>query len=312
MAKNRLIFFIVLLFFLSTNSLATNSKVGTTAYSFLKIGVGARSQAMGSAFVGLADDESALFFNPSGILQNKSRSFTLSYNNYLVDIQSGFLGYIHPYSETINFGAYINYFNYGSFTETDIEGKTLGTFGAGDLSLGLAYAQRFGEVFNLGACFKVIYGTIKGYSSDALAIDLGGLIKFRDNRTRFGFSLRNLGVQLKGYTESHKDPLPTIFELGFSHNLRGLPLLFTIDSAKPFDNDIFFDLGGELYALKPLILRLGWTSFGKNFKTESDEDSWAGLNLGFGVLWKIYRFDYAYSSYAELGGIHRISVSGTL
>jgi len=312
MGKKRPISLIVLLALLTTYSLADDSKVGTTAYNFLKIDVGARSQAMGSAFVGLADDETALFFNPAGILQNDRRSFSLSYNNYLIDIQSGFLGYIHPYSEKINFGAYINYFNYGSFDETDIEGRNLGTFGAGDFSLGLAYAQRFGDIFNLGACLKVIYGSIKGYSSDALAVDLGGLFKFRDNRSRFGFSLRNLGVQLKGYTESHKDPLPAIFEVGFSHNLKGLPLLFTIDSAKPFDNDIFFDFGGEFYALKPLILRLGWTSFGENFKTDSDKDSWAGLTLGFGVLWKVYRFDYAFSSYADLGGVHRISVSGTL
>ncbi|KPL01557.1 MAG: hypothetical protein AMJ90_07670 [candidate division Zixibacteria bacterium SM23_73_2] len=312
MAKKSILFTVFLSVFLTAYSQADDSRVGTTAYNFLKIGVGARSQAMGSAFVGLADDETALFFNPSGIVQNDKRSFSISYNNYLTDIQSGFLGYIHPYSEKINFGAYISYFNYGSFDEVDKEGNNLGTFGAGDLSLGLAYAQRFGEYLNLGTCFKVVYGTIKDYSSDAIAVDLGGLFKLKDNRTRMGFSLRNLGIQLKGYTESHTDPLPTIFEVGFSHSLRGLPLLFTVDTAKPFDNDIFFDLGGELYALKPLILRAGWSSFGDNFKTDSDGDNWAGLTLGFGVLWKVYRFDYAFSSYADLGGVHRISVSGTL
>ena len=38
-------------------------KVGTFDGQFLKIGVGARAAAMGGAFVGVADDATALFWN---------------------------------------------------------------------------------------------------------------------------------------------------------------------------------------------------------------------------------------------------------
>ena len=41
---------------------AAFSKVGTTGAAFLKIGVG-RSTAMGDAFVAIADDASATYFN---------------------------------------------------------------------------------------------------------------------------------------------------------------------------------------------------------------------------------------------------------
>ena len=47
----------------------TNDKAGTSAYSFLKIWVGARTQAMGGSGVGLADDETALHYNPGGLPQ---------------------------------------------------------------------------------------------------------------------------------------------------------------------------------------------------------------------------------------------------
>ena len=307
-----LISLIIFLFIFTSISFPANSRVGTTAYSFLKIGVGARAVALGGAFVGLADDETALFFNPAGISQLGQKSYTLSYNNFLTDIQSGFLGYIHPYSEKITLGAYINYINYGSFTETDIEGKNLGDFGAGDFSLGLAYAQILNPSLSLGVGSKFIYGKLEDYSSDALAFDLGVLYRFKDNRTKMGFAARNLGFQLKGYTKAHKESLPVVMELGLSHHLRGLPLIFTFESAKPLDNDFHFDLGGEFLGAKPLIVRLGWSSFGENFKTDSSKDNLGGFSLGFGVLWKIYRLDYAYSSYADLGGVHRVSISGKI
>lgn len=306
------IFVLIMFLLIPVTAEGTNSKVGTTSYGFLKVDVSARSTAMGGAFVGLSDDEAALYFNPAGLIQIETKRFFTTYNNYITDIQSGFLGYVHPYSEDLRLGGSISYFNYGSFTKTDDQGANLGTFGASDFALAVSLAKAINTQFSLGATGKFIYEKIEGYSSDALALDLGILYISRDNRTRIGGVGQNIGVQLKGHTESHKDPLPTSIKLGISHNMRELPLTVAADAVKPFDNDIFFNLGGEFTALTPLSLRLGWSSFGKNFKTDSDKDNWAGFAAGFGVTWKVYRFDYAYSSYADLGGVHKISVSGEI
>ena len=287
-----------------------NSKVGTTAYGFLKIDPSARSTGMGGAFVGLSDDESALYFNPAGLIQIETKRFFTTYNNYITDIQSGFLGYVHPYSENTRLGASICYFNYGSFTKTDKQGTNLGTFGASDFALALSLTKGISPKFSLGGTGKFIYEKLENYSSDALALDVGVLYTSGDSRTRIGGIGQNIGVQLRGATESHKDPLPASIKVGISHHMRELPLIVAADAAKPFDNDIFFNLGGEFTALKPLYLRMGWSSFGKNFKTDSDKDNLAGFAAGFGVTWKVYRFDYAYSSYADLGGVHKISISG--
>ena len=43
------------------------TKAGTTAAGFLVIDVGARAVGMGGAFVSLADDATAMFWNPAGI-----------------------------------------------------------------------------------------------------------------------------------------------------------------------------------------------------------------------------------------------------
>jgi hypothetical protein len=297
-------------FLISTVSWGANSKVGTTAYSFLKIDPGARSTGMGGAFVGLSDDEAALFFNPAGLMQTQTRRFFTTYNNYITDIQSGFLGYVHPYSDKTTLGVSLCYFNFGSIEKTDAAGMSLGTFGAADLAFAVSMARQIKSRFSFGVTGKIIYEKIDEYSSDALALDLGLLYLLGDNRTQVGAVGQNLGVQLSGHTESHKDPLPASVKLGISHQMRELPLTVAADAAKPLDNDIFFNVGCELTALEPLYLRLGWSSFGDNYKTNSDKDNWAGFAAGFGVTWKVYRFDYAYSSYADLGGAHKISVSG--
>ena len=289
-----------------------NSNAGTTAYSFLKIGVGARAIAMGGAFVGLADDQSALYFNPAGLTQISSRSFTTSYNNYLTDIQSGFIGYIHPYDENTRLGLSINYFNYGSFDKMDEDGVNLGTFGAADFALIATYARKVSPLISLGVNAKLILEKIDTYTSDALALDVGVFYKSEVKNIQLGAVIQNLGYQLKGFTSGHKESLPIQVKLGVSHYVRGLPLLVAIDGVKPFDNDIYFNVGGELLSLKPIYLRAGWSSFGKNYKTGSDKDNLAGFSFGLGINWKLYKFDYAYSSYADLGGVHQISISGDL
>ena len=289
-----------------------NSNAGTTAYSFLKIGVGARALGMGGAFVGLADDQSALYFNPAGLTQICCRSFTTSYNNYLTDIQSGFIGYIHPYDENTRFGISINYFNHGSFDKIDENGNNIGTFGAADFALIATYAQRVNPLISLGINAKFILEKIDNYTSDALALDVGVFHKSKAKRIQVGAVVQNLGYQLKGFSEGHKESLPVEVKVGISHYVRGMPLLVAIDGAKPFDNDIYFNLGGELLSLKPIFLRMGWSSFGKNYKTDSDKDNLAGFSFGLGMNWTVYRFDYACSSLGILGGVHRVSISGDL
>ncbi len=56
----------VLILILSFNCYAAGP--GTTAASFLKIGVGARAAAMGDAFTAVADDPTALYWKLANLL----------------------------------------------------------------------------------------------------------------------------------------------------------------------------------------------------------------------------------------------------
>jgi hypothetical protein len=306
---------------------AVDSNAGTAAYTFLKIGSGAKAQALGGAFVGLADDATALFYNPAGItargesaemfdellnkpvIETPPNRFAASYINYLLDFQYGFIGYVRELDSTTSLGASVLYQNYGTFNRLDREGTLLGTFGASDLAFGITYSRRLSPRISFGLTGKYIYEKIEEFSSSGMAADVGLMYLLNpDGNSRIGLALTNFGAQLKGLTESHKDNLPTKVAMGISHRLVGLPLVFSGEAGKPFDNSFYGSLGAEFISLKPFFLRLGWTSQGRDYRLGNDNDYLAGFAGGFGLEYKSYHIDYSYSSYADLGSVHRISV----
>jgi len=51
-----------------------SQRAGTAMGQFLKIGVGGRAASMGEAFVAVANDASALYWNPAGITQLEKKA----------------------------------------------------------------------------------------------------------------------------------------------------------------------------------------------------------------------------------------------
>ena len=67
------------------------------AGEFLRIGVGARALGMGSAFVGLADDGTAAYWNPAGLATLSQRQVTAMHAEQFGSIvQYDFLSYVMP------------------------------------------------------------------------------------------------------------------------------------------------------------------------------------------------------------------------
>ena len=55
------------------------AKVGTFGGQELKIGVSARATAMGSAFTGVADDATSVFWNPGGLVNVKGNAVSVNH-----------------------------------------------------------------------------------------------------------------------------------------------------------------------------------------------------------------------------------------
>jgi hypothetical protein len=288
-----------------------HSKAGTSAFPFLKINVGARAVGMGGAFTGLADDESALYYNPAGITSLEGKHFILGYHNYFVDMQSGFLGYITRVRDNLSLGGWVTYFNYGDFIETDTSGTVLGEFSGSDMLGAVTLALRHNHNVSFGATVKFIYEQVHDYSSTGLAIDLGA--KYASDRGRYGAGVmvQNLGKQLSALdVETYRMPLT--IRAGVSVRPRAFPLVLAGDLVVPVDNDLTVVLGADYYKFEPFYVRIGWNSFGSNFRGVNSDDNWAGLSVGVGFDHKKLHIAYSFSPGADLGESHRVTLTGSL
>jgi hypothetical protein len=288
-----------------------NKNAGTTGFAFLKMGVGAKAVAMGGAHTAVADDPSGIYYNPAGTIHLEGQQFLAGYHNYVLDIQSGFLAYTRPLAAIWRLGLFVDYLNYGSFVRTDINGVPMGDeFSGGDFLIGANISRIITSGLSSGINVKYMREHADGYTADAVAVDLGLMMKFGDSLTTAGLTAYNLGGVISGFSDDNKDKLPMGFRGGVSHSLRELPLIIAMDGVLPNDNDPYLNFGVEFYKIDPLFLRLGYSFFGENYKTGSGSDGLGGFAFGFGMDVKKYHISYAFTPFLDLGSSHRVTFSG--
>ena len=289
---------------------AANPYVGTTGFSFLKIDAAARSAALGGAFVAAQGDINSIGVNPAGLATIAGSAGTATYTDYLLDTQLGFVGFGRTLGKKSAWGMGFRYISYGDFQKTSNEdptGEGLPSFVANDWSLQFSLSRALSKNLFVGGTLKGIYSKIETYSSDGYAVDLGVLFKAPVVNLSVGASALNIGFVRSGYSSGTKEALPVNFKLGFAYRLAHLPFLLLGDMNLPNDNDPYFSVGGEFTVAKIMFLRAGYKSL---YDEPNGLGEQAGLSFGTGILWRDYQIDYAYSSLAELGKVHRISLAG--
>ena len=287
-------------------AVAINANAGTTGFNFLKIGVGARAAALGGAYAAVAGDVEASAWNPAGLFGVRERTAALSLNSYLVDTQAGFVSVALPKEKRV-WAISANYVTYGDMRRTDGEGRDLGSFSAADMATYISVAQPlWKDWLTVGASFKAIYSSIDEFSSDAYAFGLGLLARGPIEGMRVGASLSNIGFVRSAYAGDFKDELPVHIRVGLSHRPAHMPLpmLLLLDFNVPNDNAPYMALGLELQLTSGFYLRPGYSLQ----QTGSADEDALGLTAGAGIAAQRYRLDYAYSSFPDLGDVHRVSV----
>ena len=138
--------------------LLAQTNVATTAASFLEIGAGARSLALGGAFVSLANDVSALYWNPAGIVNISRPSVQFFHSPWLVDTEYFFSGMVIPMGSLGVLGL-----TYTAVVMDEMMVRTVqspeGTgekFDASSLAMGVAYSKRLTDRFSFGIQFKFV------------------------------------------------------------------------------------------------------------------------------------------------------------
>lgn len=285
-------------------------------YEFLRMDISPRTSALGGSFVAANDDANVIFFNPAGIYNLSDLPVSFSFAKHLLDINLSSLAASYYIPDLGRFAAGIKYINYGTFTGADEYGNKLADYGAGEFAFIAGYANKLDEDFFYGANIKFIYSGIAEYSSTALAFDAGLLYSFPSERINVGFRLANFGTQLSKYISTSEN-LPLEVSFGISKKLLHMPLQFFIDFHKlneKSDDNFFsrfktFSVGGEFTLSKVVKLRVGYDNEKRSELKVGSFAGLAGFNIGLGFKISEYDVSYAYSSWGEIGAIHRFGVT---
>lgn len=289
-----------------------DENAGTTGLTFFKVNYSARAAALGNAYTGLANDASAVFFNPAGLVQLSRMEAAVTYMNYLDGINCGSMAYAYPLDEKTTFAVFSKVLSatetrtvadeYGQYGGTD------GSFGFSNIIFGISAARYIFDMLDLGFNLKYLRESIDGHSATAAAFDLGIMHQTTNKNLKVGIALRNFGKQLSYHTKAeYEENLPVTATVGFNlHPQENLYL--TLDVYKPLDQDYSGSVGVEYQLPIILTLRAGYKSNAKDWKVEKDD---AGLSFGLGFDLSEYRIklDYAVVSYGDLGYVNQITLN---
>lgn len=326
--------FVLLAILTAAGPIGATTKVGTSAAQFLKIGAGCRAAAIGGAYVAIANDASALYWNPAGLARLERNELILMHADWLAETNYNFGGVVMTFGGSA-LGVFMTSLNYGEWDVTTID-EPEGTgeiMDAGDFALGASYARNLTDRFSFGFNVKYIRQDIWHMNAQSVALDVGTLYVTRFNGMRIGMSMANFGRKMDmggkdarvfhdvdpalsghneaitAYLETDSWDLPLNFRVGLAMDvLPGDPFRWTvaIDALHPNDNNEAVNMGSELVWNDLIALRGGYKALGR-------EDSEEGLTFGGGIQYPVtagtaVKIDYAYSDWGRLEYVHRFSM----
>jgi hypothetical protein len=285
-------------------------KVGTFDGQFLKIGIGARAAGMGCAFVAIADDASAVFWNPAGLARlDPDRTEVMGNVAFwpagLTFSQGTVVFHVKGLPGAVSLNA-------RSLTMDDEPERTSfrpdGTglfFDAGYTAFGLTYARSLTDKFSVGLNANLVQMGLAEYKEQTVTFDLGTLYEVGTLGMRIGMGIQNIGSQVQFIEREGR--IPAVFRVGASFQLMETPehhLVGAFEFSHPPDNAERANLGAE-YGFRDFIFVRG----GYNFNYDA-EGLAGGMGLRFPVstLHTVANLDYAYTDMMDLGAAHRVSL----
>jgi len=174
-------------------------KIGTVSAAFLNIPVGTRAISMGGAFVSVADDGSAIYWNPGSIANFSNKSLYFYHSPWLSILDFSYASAIVPLGRYGVIGLNGTVLRSGDIEITTYNNQwgTGETYSATFSSAGFAYAMRLTDRFSIGANIKYINERIYNCSASNIAIDLGTLFKTPFDGIILGVSITNIGTAMR-------------------------------------------------------------------------------------------------------------------
>ena len=309
-------------------------KSGTMAAKFLSARIGPKAVAMGGAFTAIANDGSAMYWNPAGIGYNRIRNIYVNHSDWIADISFDYFSISVPLKNSHVLGINITSVTMGEMEVTRYGNEDTGeTFSASDHAFGITYAMNLTDRFSVGFNGKYIQEKIANNHAKGWALDLGTLFE-TPYGFRLGTSISNFGPKMRmtgddllvavdidesihgnnesvtGYLATDQFDLPLILRVGISDDIKFgqvARITWALDANSPNDNASYINAGFEIGLLGDLFtLRGGVNSL---FLVDKEQE----FALGFGVkapglIKQQLHINYCFEALTHLGDTHQLSL----
>ncbi len=290
---------------------AADADSGGGAAAYMGMGVGARALGMGSAFTAVADDASASYWNPAGLVSIGRPQLGAMHADLTLDRSYDYMGYAVPIGEKYAVAASYTRFSVDDIPETrlsstDDDGNGLlddpvldgsgnvrifGMFEDVEDNFTLSLAGRPMGGLMVGANLKFLHQRLYDTSATGWGLDVGAIFRV-SSRLKVGVALRDLFSELDFGSGLRTEDVPLTWSTGFAYRMPWDATL-ALDVVKTENSDAFVRVGAEKWFMnRRYALRVG----------SDDGEFTAGTSFSFSD----WRFDYAYAT-SDLGDVQRLS-----
>jgi tetratricopeptide (TPR) repeat protein len=262
------------------------------------LGAGARGMGMGRSFVSLSGGASSAFSNPAATALLDQSEFTAFHTSLFMGTNYDCLALSHPVGTLGVFTISAGRLGTGSFTGRDEFNRPSQSISASEFQLGISYGRELPFGLATGLSFKGAGQELGDNTGYGFGLDWG--LQYRPNFMRgltLGTSFNDL-IQPRIKLVNSEDKFQTISRFGASYS-RSITTIFSataaIDLDKSAGRNLRYHPGLEAGFYDAYFLRVGY-----------DKDR---PTFGAGIVYNIFRLDYAYENIEFFGGSHRVSLS---
>ncbi len=312
------------------------------AGEFLKIGVGARALGMGGAFVSVADDASAIYWNPAGMMfLTRGQVLGMHAEQFGGEVSHDFMSAAYPLGGSGETGSGVVGFGWDrvAVDEIEVTSGALLDYGrdgypdTGDLGEGngrwdsgerfdyskfrmdsnvnqaffFSYARSLFPRVSIGGTIKLVRADLVGTDATGIGADLG-LVWLASKQVTVGLLAQDVTTTRISWDTGHRETVWPSVTVG-SYYARPIGGLGVVSAAF----DLAFTTDGREEASQFASGGLGgdvragleyWYRQSLALRVGSDAGQ---LAAGTGIRWRSFGVDYAFLSHEDLDNTHRIS-----
>jgi len=229
--------YVVILALLVNSTVFPQVVIGKYAGEFMAIGVGGRPLGMGGAYTALANDVTAGYYNPAGLIRINYPQISLMHDERFGNLVNyDYAGVALPYGSDMSFGLSVMRLGVDGIPDTrkalydangdgilDIKDDKLdyskiSEFSNQDWAFYLTFAKRYSDNLSFGANVKVITRKLAEESATGIGFDLGAIYQPMD-RLLLGANIQDITTTVVAWSTGRTELVTPTLKVGAAYQI---------------------------------------------------------------------------------------------